>query len=183
MGPFTPQTQDTTVYTLAAQLMADAANDGDRERIDRALDLVATVERTPIRGLFLVPSASTAGGCYHVRHGLCDCPDAQRRDALRCKHAAAVQLFQLVERADAEAGDPTIAITVEPADEAIPFALTPAALTFLGEPCEIEPRTAGGTITVLPLSPRAQALRAELYPDERPRPALRLVSSSREPWL
>jgi hypothetical protein len=86
MGPFTPQTQDSTVYTLAAQLMADAANDGDRARIDRALDLVATVERLP-SGQWSVPSSTGQGGYVVSRDArTVRLPDYTRRETALQAH-------------------------------------------------------------------------------------------------
>jgi hypothetical protein len=155
-------TQDSTLYRLAADLMAalprGATGDADRARIDRALDLVATVERTAFPSVYLVRSASEPNRAYRVHNNLCNCPDTPReRGATRCKHEWAVLLFNQWERADAEAHDPTITITVEPEDEAIPYWPTD------GEPCDINPV---GTITVLPQSAWARALNDELFGPE-----------------
>lgn len=119
MGPFTPTTQDSTIYTLAAQMMAalpvGATGDADRARIDKALDLVGDVQRMPDRpDLFLVTSQSTADTAYQVHQGQCNCPDASRRDARRCKHSRAVEIFIKLERLDAEQSDPTLTIRVDP---------------------------------------------------------------------
>jgi hypothetical protein len=153
MGPFTPQTQDSTVYQLAAQLMADATNDGDRARIDRALDLVATVERLP-SGQWSVPSSTGQGGYVVSRDArTCDCHDYTRRETA-CKHIFSVRLAQQVERADAEAADPTITIRVDPEDSILDLWPTD------GEPCDIHPI---GTITVLPMADHLRALRDELF--------------------
>jgi hypothetical protein len=107
-------------------LLADLTVD-PRRLLDGAA-LAPTVERTATPGLFLVPSATTPDAAYRVQNGLCNCLDAQRRDARRCKHALAVAAFQLLERAEAEAGQP-----VDPADadEEIPYALTARAIAVL----------------------------------------------------
>jgi hypothetical protein len=139
MGPFTPQTQDSTVYQLAAQLMADATNDGDRARIDRALDLVATVERTNRPGVWLVRSASQPDRAYRVEGQVCSCADHAKRQAA-CKHYWATVLAHRLERMDAEAHDPILEIVVRPEDEAIPYELT--GLALLGEPCDLAPLAA-----------------------------------------
>ncbi len=103
MSALTP-TQDSMVYHLAAQMMAAATSDADTARIDRALDLVKTVQRMPTRAdLFIVNSATTADTAYSVHQGQCNCDDASKRDARRCKHAIAVQLFCQLERAEVDA--------------------------------------------------------------------------------
>ena len=98
--------QESTIYTLAAELMAAAPSDADRARIDRALDLVETVERTANPGRFLVPSQSNPNGAYLVDHGTCHCPDAAKRDSRNCKHSWAVRLFCAAERLEAEQDEP-----------------------------------------------------------------------------
>src|SRR5829696_5324331 len=101
-------------------LLADLRVD-PRRLLDGAA-LVPTVERTATPGLFLVPSATTPDAAYHVQSGVCNCLDAQRRDARRCKHALAVRAFEMLERRELEAGDPTPAGST---DEPIPYTLTP----------------------------------------------------------
>lgn len=156
MGPFTPTTQDTTVYTLAAQMMAAAASDADRARIDKALDLVETVERTATPGLFLVGSQSCPNGAYRVRDGLCCCPDAANRDARRCKHAVAVELFKQAERLDAEQSDPT-------PDPDAPIALELTGRAYLAlVPAAALPNPVG-TITVQPTPAHLVKLMAETF--------------------
>jgi hypothetical protein len=103
----------------------------DPRRLLDAAALVPTVERTATLGLFLVRSATTPDAAYHVQSGVCNCMDAQRRDARRCKHALAVAAFQLLERAEAEAGDPTPAVLARVSDEPIGYELTPQAVAAL----------------------------------------------------
>src|SRR3954471_24788867 len=109
-------------------LLADLTID-PRRLLDGAA-LVPTVERTATPGLFLVPSATTPNAAYRVQNGVCNCLDAQRRDARRCKHALAVIAFQLLERVEAEAGGPTSAGAAE---EPIPYGLTPQAYAALAD--------------------------------------------------
>jgi hypothetical protein len=104
-------------------LLADLTID-PRRLLDGAA-LVPTVERTATPGLFLVPSATTPEAAYRVQNGVCNCLDAQRRDARRCKHALAVRAFQMLQR-DAEASDPTL--------QPIPYALTPRGLAASTDP-------------------------------------------------
>jgi hypothetical protein len=108
----------------------------DPRRLLAAAALVPTVERTATLGLFLVRSATTPDAAYHVQSGVCNCMDAQRRDARRCKHALAAAAFQLLERAEAEAGDPTPAVLAEVTDEPIPYVLTPQAVAALDPAAE-----------------------------------------------
>ena len=116
--------QETITDRLAVQWM-NTADEWNTPRISRAADLVkaGSVERTAHPGRFLVVSQSRPAEAYLVDHGTCSCPDAAKRDSRNCKHSWAVRLACAAERADAEANDPTIAITVEPEDEAIPYTL------------------------------------------------------------
>jgi len=115
MNTTLPQ-QDSIIYQIAAEMMAAATTDADRARIDRALDLVGSVERTANPGRFLVQSQSNPNGAYLVDHGTCHCPDAAKRDSRNCKHSWAVRLFAAVERAevDAEQADATIDADARP---------------------------------------------------------------------
>jgi hypothetical protein len=102
-------------------------------RLMDAASLLPNVERTATPGLFLVYSASDPSAAYSVQGGLCNCMDAQRRDTRRCKHALAALAFQLLERAEAEAGCPADAPDgdeLDP-DEEIPYALTAQAMAAL----------------------------------------------------
>jgi hypothetical protein len=69
----------------------------------------------------------TPDAAYRVENGVCNCLDAQRRDARRCKHALAVRAFQMLERADAEVG----CLADPDADAAIPHVLTAQAIAVL----------------------------------------------------
>ncbi len=131
MSALTP-TQDSMVYQLAAQMMAAATSDADTARIDRALDLVSGVERMARPDLFLVTSQTVADAAYRVHQGQCNCPDASKRDARRCKHVYATVIFQQLERMEAERLDPTLSVVVEPEDSILDL--------WPGEPCEIDPR-------------------------------------------
>jgi hypothetical protein len=138
MMALTP-TREHTIYRLAAELMATlpqgATGDADRDRIDRAIDLVGTVERTFSPSVYLVRSASTPDAAYRVQANGCNCPDTPReRGAACCKHAYAVQLLNRLERAETDAEQAVITIHVEPEDEAIPY--WPTA----GEPCALPPQ-------------------------------------------
>ena len=156
----TPTTQDSIIYQLADQLMSATTNEADRARIERAIDLVPTVERTATPGLFLVPSATTPDGCYRVRDGFCCCPDASKRDARSCKHAVSVILFQQAERADADRYAPPTLTVVCPSDDVI-IDLWPVWPTSGGEPCEMEPQRPIG-ITRLPYTAAQARIADEL---------------------
>src|SRR5215212_10858861 len=105
-------------------LLADLTID-PRRLLDGAA-LVPTVERTATPGLFLVPSATTPDAAYRVQNGVCNCLDAQSRDARGCKHALAVRAFQMLERRDAEQSDPTL--------QPIAYALTARGLAASTDP-------------------------------------------------
>ena len=148
MTTLTP-TQDSMVYQIAAQMMAAATSDADTARIDRALDLVSGVERMARPDLFLVTSATVADAAYRVHQGQCNCPDASKRDARRCKHAVAVQLFCQLERAEVDA---------EQSDAR--YELTGAAYLALVPTAALPPIV--GTLTRQPYTPEQAPIADEL---------------------
>jgi hypothetical protein len=93
-------------------------------RLMDAASLLPNVERTATAGLFLVVSATDPTTAYSVQDGLCNCPDAQRRDARRCKHALSCRVYALLERADVDADQLGV-------EESIPYELTEQALAVL----------------------------------------------------
>jgi hypothetical protein len=97
----------------------------DPRRLLRAATLLDDVERIA-DGRWICP-ASNGKAAHHIVNGLCNCSDATYRDPRRCAHALAVQAYQLLERAEAEAGCPA---DPDP-DEEIPFVLTPRAIAIL----------------------------------------------------
>jgi hypothetical protein len=93
----------------------------DPRRLLRAARLLADCERLA-DGRWICP-ASSGKAAYHIIGGLCNCSDATYRDPRRCAHALAVRVVTLLERAEAEALDPTV-------DE-IPYVLTAQAIAVL----------------------------------------------------
>src|SRR5215204_414 len=104
LAPSVAPLDTAALESVFRALLADMSVD-PRRLLDGAA-LVPTVERTATPGLFLVPSATTPDAAYRVQNGLCNCLDAQRRDARRCKHALSVACFQMLERRELEVGDP-----------------------------------------------------------------------------
>jgi hypothetical protein len=146
MMALTP-TREHTIYRLAADLMAalppGATGDADRDRIDRAIDLVETVERTASPSVYLVRSASTPDAAYRVQSNLCNCPDTPReRGAACCKHAYAVQLLNRLERAetDAEQRLPIAGgceLLPRPTRQELEAQMDPATLLFTCDQCGV----------------------------------------------
>jgi hypothetical protein len=140
--PATPIVAETAALEpIFAALLADPLV--CPRRLMDAASLLVNVERTSTTGLFLVVSASDPAVAYRVQGGLCNCPDASKRDPRRCKHALSVRCFELLERADVDADQAAM-------EAPIGYALTPQALTALDGPRRPTPAEAW----------------SELYPDD-----------------
>jgi len=100
--------------------------DQDPTRLEKAVQLVreGAVERTADPRVWLVVSQSCGTSAYRVIGGQCHCPDASRRDARRCKHAASVALYQLAERVEVDLDGVSV-------DEPIGYVLTVEAIRWL----------------------------------------------------
>jgi hypothetical protein len=139
---------------IVADLQAAHPAAGCRVEKGAAIFLFRHVERSA-SGAWYVQSETDAKVEYILAGDQCSCQDFSRHgDQSPCKHQFCRAIYQRAERLEADADAP------------ICWELTPeaeAALAALGEPCEVAPQRPVSTITVLPLSPTAQALADELF--------------------
>src|SRR5712692_61073 len=123
----------------------------EHQRIGRGLQvlLASKIVETPTVGRYLVQSTADGYLFYEASSLECSCPDHRRNPELRCKHSWALDVLSVAsaiasrERAEAATAAPSSqdadVLDLDP-DAAIPFELTPLALSALGIP-PTAPRT------------------------------------------